>query len=303
MKKFALAALIAWAAVSAFALDLSGTAFTQTGSKDIDGKTLALLADQSGGEVLLDAEAEPSPDRLSALSSIVAEIRSWTDFQASEVRAVNTQDRLQVTALPKSFSVGGTALEAALPGGVQLFYKVATEYDFKVKSGKYLVRVASVFTTWAELESAILAAYTDPPSFIATRDPLYVQRRLGELATQADDLQKRLAALEGSPSTEGGTATAIDLPTLQADLQAVKTELQADEAVSSAFQAKVDGLLLTSFNGGKTINPDAVAKLIELKKNDPTLSKKTAPKALKDAGITLDSGAISAIFFVEFGER
>ena len=296
MKKFALVALIAWAALSAFALDLSGTAFTQTGSRDIDGKTLALLADQSGGEVLLDAEAEPSPDRLSALGSIVAEIRSWTDFQAAEVRAVNTQDRLQVTALPKSFSVSGTALEASLPGGIQLFYKVATEYDFKVKSGKYLVRVASVFTTWAELESAILAAYTDPPSFIATRDPLYVQRRLGELATQADDLQKRLAALAGSPSTESGAAPTIDLPTLQA-------ELQAEKAANSAYQAKTDSLLLTSFNGGKPINPDAVAKLIELKKNDPTLSKKTAPKALKDAGITLDSGAISAIFFVEFGER
>ena len=103
MKKFALVALIAGRLCPPSLSTFQAPPSPRT-AKDVDGKTIAMLADQSGGEVLFSAEAEPSPERLSALGSIVAEIRSWTDLQAAEIRAVNTQDQLQVTAIPKSLS-------------------------------------------------------------------------------------------------------------------------------------------------------------------------------------------------------
>lgn len=280
MKRISLAAALSLFALSVFAYDLSDTGFTQTGEKEEDGKTIAVLADESGGEVLFDAEAEPSGERLAALRSLVAEIRSWADFQPAEIRAVNSDDRLQVTAIPRSFSVDGVALGQALPGGIQLFYKTATEYDFKVKSGKYLVRVGSVFTGMGELGAAALAAFKDPASFIATRDPLYVQKKLDELFGKVAEHETRIAELEAR-------AAAIE----EADRQLLASEARARPAI------------LAALNGGRPIREDALAKLIELKRQDPALDKRNAPAALKAAGFVLSLPEISAIYLVEFGER
>jgi hypothetical protein len=273
MKKICLAAALSLFALSVFAYDLTDTGFTQTGERSEDGKTIAVLADESGGEVLFDAETEPSGDRLSALRSLVAEIRSWEAFQPAEIRAVNMADRLQVSAIPRSFVVDGVALEQALPGGIQLLYKTATEYDFKVKSGKYVVRVSSVFTGLPELEAAALAAFKDPASFIATRDPLYVQKRLDELLDKVADFESRIATIE------------------QANKELLSNEAKAKPAI------------LAALNGGRPIREDALAKLIELKRQDPALDKKNAPAALRAAGYVLSLSEISAIYLVEFGER
>jgi hypothetical protein len=303
MKRLALAVAIASSALSIFAFDFTDSGFTQTGEKTVDGKTLAILADESGGEVLFQAEAEPSPARVAALRSIVAELRSWSDFQSSEVRAVNTADRLQITAIPSSFLISGTELAQALPGGIQLFYKTATEYDFKVKSGKYIVRVASVFTTEAELAAAALSAFKDPVAFISTRDPLYVAKAL-------DDLESRIEALETATFGEASNKKDARVNKAEEDLKALKDELATREAALAAKDsqrdadlAKAKTAILAALNGGKTISPDMMAKLIELKKADMTLDRKTLPKALKAAGVTLKDSEIAAIFLVEFGER
>ncbi|MGA2544949.1 MAG: hypothetical protein ABSF43_00220 [Rectinemataceae bacterium] len=291
MKRIALAVAIAASALSIAAYDFSGSGFTQKSERTEGGKSIAILTDESGGEVLFSAEAEPSSQRISVLRALVAELRSWSNLQIAEIRAVNRKDQLQVTVIPLSFTVDGVALGQAVPGGIQLLYKTATEYDFKVKSGKYVVHVSSVFTSEAELEAAALAAYKDPAAFIATRDPLFVQKRLDELAAQAsdfaakaDDLAARLAAVE---------AVTFDVSNGAKEERTSKAE---NEIV------KLKTLLLAALNGAKPIKPEAVAKLVDLKKADPSLDKKTAPKALKAAGFSLSASEISAIFLVEFGE-
>jgi hypothetical protein len=362
MKRIALAVAIASSALSIAAYDLTGSGFTQKGERNEDGKTIAILADEAGTEVLFSAENDPSAQRLSALHALVAELRSWKNFQAAEIRAVNTDDRLQVTAIPRSFKVGGVALDQAVPGGIQLYYKTATEYDFKIRSGKYIVRVASVFTGETDLEAAALAAYKDPASFIATRDPLYVQRRLDELSARADDLAAKTDSLatkanslsaktdtlatraDGLAAKSDGLVTkatsfaaqandldarisAIEKVTfdtssgikeertsrVEKEVEAVKADLQAAKAKLDENQAKADAqrnadwertkpILLQALNGGKAINKAAMDKLVELKKADPSLDKKNAPKALKTAGFTISATEIAAIYLVEFGE-
>jgi hypothetical protein len=291
MKRIALAVAIAASALSIAAYDFTGSGFTQKSERTEGGKSIAILGDESGAEVLFSAEAEPSSQRISVLRALVAELRSWSNLQIAEIRAVNRKDQLQVTAIPRSFTVDGVSLGQAIPGGIQLLYNTATEYDFKVKSGKYVVHVSSVFTSEAELEAAALAAFKDPAAFIATRDPLFVQKRLDELAAQAsdfaakaDDLAARLAAVE---------AVTFDVSNGAKEERTSKAENEIE---------KLKTLLLATLNGAKPIKPEAVAKLVELKKADPSLDKKNAPKALKAAGFSLSASEISAIYLVEFGE-
>ena len=251
MKRIALVAAIALSCLSVSAYDLTGTGLTQQGEKAEDGKTLAILADESGNEVLFDAEEEPSPQRIEALGALVAELRSWSSLEIAEIRAVNMKDRLQVTAVPSGFAVDGVALEKAIPGGIQLLYKSVAEYDFKVKSGKYLVRVASVFTGEKELEAAALAAFTDPVAFIATRDPLYVQKYLTDLSEKNEAAEAKIAALQADSDAKAADfearIAALEQVTFGAsnDLKEERTsraeqEIQALKDLLTEAQAKAE---------------------------------------------------------------
>ena len=273
MKRFALAAAMAAAALAAAAYDLSGSIFTAQGERTEEGRTFAVLADGSGGELLFFAEAEPDPARMKALEALYESARSWPGFAAASVRAVNYPDRLQIVLIPERFEVEGTDLVQAVPSGIQLFRGAATEYDFKVKSGQSVLRVRGAYTGWDELSAAALAAYRDPAAFIQARDPLYVLKRFAEL-------EAKVAALEGILLGPAG----------------------AEGAPAGDGASRIERSLLAALNGGVPIAEASVAKLVELKRSEPSLSQKSAALALKAAGVKMSAKEISAVYLVKFGE-
>jgi hypothetical protein len=301
MKRIAILALLASTALAAFAVDLADYGFTKTGDRSEDGKAVSVLADASGGELILEAEAEPTAERAAALKAIVAEVRGWKSIKAAELRAVNTADGLSVTVLPSSFEAGGVSLAVALPGGIQLFFEKSIDYDFKVKSGKYLVRVASAYTTEAELVAAALSAFKDPASFAAARDPLYVQKRLDELAAKVETLE---AAIFDSSADEAKTKAQEGIDALKAELGALKAQEEARDADRDSSWRKAKPALLAALNGGKPVMPELEAKILELKAGDAKLNKADLAKALKASqpAIKFSLSEIAAVLYVDFGE-
>jgi hypothetical protein len=277
MKRIALVLFLAAASLAATAFDFTGSGFSPTGEKVEDGRTFTVLDDGSGGTLLFFAEAEPSPDRIEGLKALYSAVRSWPGFEASAVRAVNSTERLQVVALPKHFVVEGVDLVPAVPSGVQLYRSVATEYDFKVKSGQYAVNVRGIYASWGELSAAILEAFRDPVAFATARDPLYALKRLAELEGRIAKLETRIAELE--------------------------TRMQALVSADGSSAGHFETALLAALNGDKPISDEAVAKLTALKKADPSLDKVRAAAELKAAGLTLSAKEIAAVFLVKFGER
>ncbi len=61
--------------------------------------------------------------------------------------------------------------------------------------------------------------------------------------------------------------------------------------------------LMASLNGGTPINPAAVARLIELKRGDPTLDRAKAAARLDAEKLSVKPGELGIAFFVLFGER
>lgn len=261
MRRILFAAALFAAAASATALDLSAYGFAKTGEKSIGKTTFSVLADTAGGTILLDAEADPTPDRAQALRTLVTEVRSWKDIKASAIQAVNTADLLTLTVIPASFDVEGVSLAGAVPGGIQLFFDTSAEYGFKVLTGNYLVRVDGPYTSEAQLESTALSAFKDPISFVAARDPASLQNML-----------------------KG------DIAAMKADILALKAENERLKAAAIA-----------ALNGGKPVKPDVEAKIAELMKAKPDLDKPGVVAGLKTAGIKATSGEINAILIVDYG--
>jgi hypothetical protein len=255
MKRAFLAFALILSALAAFAYDFTGSGFTPAlGSPDL--KAGALLSDESGGQLTFSSDREPEESRVAALRAIVAELRSWKNIQVADIKAVDTAERLAITAMPRSIALGGSELGAALPGGIQLYYDGSTEYDFKLKSSRYVVRVRGIYTSEEDMEAVVLAAYKDPEAFILATDPASLQRRLEELEKrdalrEAEKLRSRkalLAALNG--------ARAID-PALVAKLDELKTanpKLSKADAVKAlkaaghtASLAEVSAVYLVDF--------------------------------------------------------
>lgn len=273
MKRAVLAFVLTLTAFSIAAFDFTGSGFIQEGG-GVSGSKTVTLVDETGSKLLFDMEVDPSPERLGALKSVVTEIRSWKNLAVADLKATNTASNLRIVVVPSSFAVQGVDLEHAVPEGIQIYYDSAIEYDFRVMSGEYIVRLNSVYTNEDDLDAAIISAFKDPAAFLEARDPLYIQKRL-------DQLSVRLGALEAmtSPSTIG-QSSASDTPWSRARVA-----------------------ILAALNGGKWENDASAAKLDELKKANPQLSKADAAEKLKAAGFPMTKAELSAIYLVDFGER
>jgi len=262
MKKTIITLAMAISVLYASAFDFEGSGFSPSSESTGDDRSV-LLIDPSGGKLLFTAEIEPTKERIDALLALVAEIRAWKNISVSDLRAVNREDGIQVSAIPSEFSIGGTSLADAVPDGLQLFYNSATEYDFKLLSGRYVLRLRGPYTSEADMEGQALEAFKDPEGFLQARDPEY--------------LLKRIKALE--------------------DKQ-VAAEAQSQQQWQRARLA-----LLAALSGSHATNIAAVAKLDELKAANPKLTKADAAKELKAAGFSMSTAEIAAVFLVDFGEE
>jgi hypothetical protein len=266
MKRLAPFACLILLAASLFAYDFPSAGFAPSGTQSIDGRTYTKLTDPSGGVLLFASEAEPDDARMAALKSVAASLRSWKSMQPAQIRAINFANTLQVIVLPASFQSDGVDLAPAVPTGIQFFYNGTTTYDFKVKSGQYIVRVRGLYTGEDDLLAQTLAAFKNPAAFAEAADPVALLKRIAALEARAAGDEARIKTLEKRSERE-------------------------------------ETALMAALNGGTPVNPAAIARLSELRRNDPTLSKEKAAAQLGAENLVIKPSELDIAFFVLFGQR
>lgn len=321
MKALALAAVLA-AATFVSALDYSAAGFTPLGSVNVEGKTFDKLSDATGGELLFSAEAAtPSQETLANFAKALTVLRSWQSISIAEIRAIAEPGRIRVLIVPASIKRGSTELVGYVVGGLQFFVASGVEYDFRVKSGSYFIRLSGVLASESELLGDIASSAADPVAYLAARDPQYAVRRVTELEGRLGSLENDTSAKFDSLA-EDNAATVSELEAKIADLGASRDEanarldvlekaldaLEKNLAAESKLRSEVlEAAIMAALNKGlfggpKPLNAEAVATLVELKTADPSLTKEAAAAALKAQGISLSSKEIGIVFLVKFGE-
>jgi len=249
MKRAAVLLAFAVGAFSVSAYDFTGSGFTPAPGA-ADPASGIKLTDESGGKLSLVMETEPDAARIQALRAIVAEVRSWKNMTVASIRASNSESRLAVVVGIKSFLVGGKELSGALLGGVQVFYEEgSTEYDFKVASGRYVMRVRGVYTGEDDMEAAASEAYTDPDAFALARDPAVLAKRIGALEVDRDRLRTvLLAALNGAkPINPAAVAKLRDLKASNPGLTKAEASKALKAAGVSLSSAEISAVYLVYF--------------------------------------------------------
>lgn len=280
VKRFHLFLLILLLALAAgSAADFAAHGFTQTGATTVDGVSYLVLSDPTGGEVLFSSLSEPTPERLEALKAVVATLRSWEGLTIASIRAANDESQLRITVLPSSLVVGGKELKGYLPGGLVFWYDRALDYDFRLLSGAYAIRMTGLFTTSADLDASMALAASDPATWLLRSDPEYAVKRIVELSARLDALEAALKTAQES--------TARD--------------------VSSA-DARLETALMTALNvgflsGPKPIPQASVDWVVAKKSADPGLGKAALAAAAKAEKAPVSEKEIGIILLVKYGER
>ncbi|MDP3180074.1 MAG: hypothetical protein Q8M76_19335, partial [Spirochaetaceae bacterium] len=261
MKRIVLYIALAALAASAWAADFSASGFATVGERVEDGTTYAVLKDPAGREVLFRAAVEPTAARLGALRSLMADLPAWKGLDIALVTAVNEAERLQIVVVPRKLQYGASDLAPNLPGGIAFYFSTSVEYDFRVVSGLYVVRIRGVLTGSAEVLDAIAGAVKDPVNFLATRDPQYAVRKITEIAIKLDefalvhtDLYDREADLALRADGADARAEALEVRANEAEFRSDQIEKAFDarsasiENRASSLEGRASGLEAKSSN-------------------------------------------------------
>ena len=314
---FVFVAICLLAVAGSFAVDFAGAGFAEKGSRSVDGMDYTVLADAQGNELLLSQLVEISAERLEALKAIDGMLQSWQGLSIASIRATNDAQQLKVIVVPSSLIYQGKELKAGVPGGLAFWYDTAIEYDFRVLSGAYAVRITGLFTSTANLLDSIALAYTDPVKWLLESDPEYAVKRITELTTRVD-------GLEGSLKEDGDAlaATQVELATTQSDLATARADLDkaqgeisslADskaesDKTSAATISRLETALMTALNvgflsGPKPIPDAAVQWVVGKMKEDPTLTKAALVTAAKAEKATVTEKQIGIVLLVLYGQQ
>ena len=121
--------------------------------------------------------------------------------------------------------------------------------------------------------------------------PSALMRIEAEAVSSAGAYHDALKAAASGLAARDGTIAA-----LEAKVAAAEESLEQSEAQ----RLKERPAILAALNGSKPIDAKAVARLDELVKANPAVTKSEAAKALKAEGFSLTSLEISAVFLVDF---
>jgi hypothetical protein len=309
-KRFlAVAAIAAFMLVGLSAADYASYGFSQTGTRTVDGIDYLVLADDTGAELLFSPLVEPGPERLNALKAIVSMLHTWNGLTLASIRATNDAAQLRVTAVPSSLMAGPDDLKSALPGGLVFWYEKAIDYDFRVMSGAYAIRMTGLFTSTGDLLNSLRLAYKDPITFLLNGDPEYAVKRITELTARVETLEGALkAAADDLTLTKSDLAgTTEQLTATRADLATLESAKETSDKSSSASMERLETALMTAlnvgfFSGPKPISQAVVDWVVAKKTGDPGLTKAALVAAAKAEKFQATEKEIGIVLQVKFGE-
>jgi uncharacterized protein (DUF3084 family) len=248
-KKSLVCVILLLAALPVLLAQQAGTAppaiLQPAGRVTIDGLTWTAFSGPNGLRILtLPPLADEARLRLERVVRIVAD---WTVIKTSEMRAEFGKDGDEYVLTAASIIHEGQELRSAVPAGLRLRFDGSLNYDFRVLSGAFFIRVRGALIDEASLVAEIARAVADPGTYIAERDPAWLAAQLSQLKAELADKQAALLQITGGLSDKAALHAG--------DLERLASRATVLEELSALLDADV--VLLESRVGGLDARADA----------------------------------------------
>lgn len=230
------------------------------------------------------------------IKDLYGKFSSWQNITFARVNLTLEGDTLRALLIPSRFEYQGKNLLPHIPGG--LFFTTTgddVKFDFRVKSGDYIIRFQGQLIDEHSFLNHIISAIDDPAQYIRNNDPSYLSSRIDELREQVVVLGEQNGLLITNLEQKLKEQEALII-SLQAENQALKAA--KDNIAAAVVAALSKGL----FSAPKSPSSEIINRIIILKQQNNNATVAEIGTQLKAQGLRVSDKEIRAIIMVYFGE-
>jgi hypothetical protein len=264
--------------------------------------TVYQLVDGRGNAFTLAAAKPITASQIDLLNSVRDKFSAFKALQIASVRIVFSDSKADIIVVPRAYVYKDVDFAKYLPSGLQFSYTDYLEYDFRMAVDNMFIRVSGQFFTEDQLSDKLLSVVQNPGAYIQSQDPEYILRKFKEIDKVTDLLKADTAALKDE-NTALKAALKDETSALKAKLDASDKAFQALKTEYELFKYAVMVFNDKGWFGAVNIPPkDGIARLLALKKADPSLTQKDAALKLQAEGIVMSQNEIFLVYGAYFNE-
>jgi len=212
------------------------------------GRVLYTLSDQKHGRFTIETVGLVSGATVRSALLLLETVDGWKSLSPGLPAFQADGETVRMRMVPQRFVASGRDLRPFVPSGLSFSaLGEQVDYDFRVKSGSYFLRVQGRFQGEAAFLERVLRAVNDPALYARDFDTDYQARRLGELLELVSELEK--SAIEKSAAMDK-VVRELEARLAAAEAHADKMETRIETNVVS--QQEGDAALATALTEGES---------------------------------------------------
>ena len=264
-------------------LDQRGIALLSTDMAD--GKTVYSFSAQNGTKFSVESDGEISVASARSAFRLLDTLLPWKSLTPGTQQFRIEGNLVTLRLVPGKLVSGARDLKPFVPSGLSFSIEGdRVEYDFRIKSGAYFLRLAGRLQTEALFLDRLVRAIDNPAAYARDNDPDYLARQLAELSE----------ALEAEKTARAASESKVAAMEAQAAEQ--EKALGAVQAAAMAAHAK------GAFGAPKPIPAEVVEGVRKAKAAKPNATAAEVATSLKNDKIAATDRQIKAVLAVLYGE-
>ena len=168
---------------------------------------------------------------------------------------------MEAHVIPESFVCSGKDLTENIPAGIFFTQKDSMSYNFRLTLDIYFMRISGIYINDENICEKVETAMQDPAKQVNTTDPKMVSDRVDSLAVDVE----------------------------RAELETLRLKYSLVSQMNRGF-----------FGGPKPPDKKMIAKLLQIKKKDPGISRDNLKSQLKSEGFSVSDKEFDLIMEVYF---
>ncbi|MBU2514994.1 hypothetical protein KJ966_27045 [bacterium] len=274
-----------------------------SGWKNINLKQIAFTIDSNSIKTILTSRddkktidftlsgTKPDPKNMAKVSSFYNEIALWKNIDYKKILLTAEGSNINSVIAATKVNYNGVDMAKNIPSGMSFRYDKQIQYDFRVVTKDYFVRVRNQYSNEDKLLWQLNEAVKDPILYIQIYDPEFFYRQIEGIRN------RQVEVFDG----------------LNADLSKAYNELLAKhekltnsyENLKKAHEAFIYGYMTlenAGFMSTEPINKKAVARIIELKAENAELTSGQIAEQLEKEQLEAPSKVIHLVLSLYFND-
>ncbi len=264
MKRAAVLFIILFTATALHAYDWESKEIKVLSSDTKNGETTQKLSTPGGGEFTLRFKTEIDEETAGLILRLNTEFRKWENMKVKSLEFVKAEGKLDIIVIPESYTYNNTDFIPNMPAGMLFTYDEMLSYNFRITVENMFIRINGKFLNEKIFSDKITKAIKDPISYLTMYNPKYMLKQIFEQQKKIDQLTEKYNRLANAVMTLHNT-----------------------------------GFLGFGVN---EIKRDLVKRVVELKRDNPQMTKKQIEEKLREEKIEAKSYEVFLILSVYFNE-